>query len=435
MRTTWYLPEAIVQFTFNGFCVFLFTVLLSRTASPGDPRAAPPPMDQRNAQRRSAKQAAIATLQNLEIAFGGDDDAARRIRQMIADIEEIDVKPPPPAVGMLVIGDAVVPTATPDDGDSHAPATKRQRVRPQRVQPQAEETLADYPVNRCEVLIPRKKADGDSYTEYTEYCLVVGHRADKGMLLLQVPGEVEPLECGLHSLAGMYKMALRIINPGGDGPSPPQRRDVPGGVGAPAPSPSASAGTAAPSGTDGLQVPEEDARTAAEQFAGTELRLSDGRTRAKLNEGMREDFDAGRAWFGLHALFGQSVVSAKAGKVSHLTFNIERWNDLPRDEATPFVWLLGAPTPGKGNGRLKAANLINPNETPQPAGGVPIFFTGPRNKGGGVCQYAGHFTTTRFVLYAESTVQFKDIQRQARIELSFHHFDTELASAINALPE
>ena len=110
-----------------------------------------------------------------------------------------------------------------------------------------------------------------------------------------------------------------------------------------------------------------------------------------------------------------------------LTFNIDKWNDLPRDESVPFEWWLG-----EGEKRLQLASAINPAVKEQPAGGVPLFFAHVvrGHAGGALCQYFGHFTTRSFRTLKEIQ-DFKGKLRQAKIELVFDHFDERLAAAIN----
>ena len=70
----------------------------------------------------------------------------------------------------------------------------------------------------------------------------------------------------------------------------------------------------------------------------------------------------------------------------------------------------------------------------QPAGGVPVFFAVKRKtKGGALCHYGGHFVTKSFTKLPEQQ-RFKEIDRQALIELSFHHYDARLAAAVEAIP-
>tara|TARA_B110001452_G_scaffold265109_1_gene269262 strand:+ start:1073 stop:1465 length:393 start_codon:yes stop_codon:yes gene_type:complete len=102
---------------------------------------------------------------------------------------------------------------------------------------------------------------------------------------------------------------------------------------------------------------------------------------------------------------------------------------MPKSEEAPYQWWLG-----DGTGRLKAANLVNPEVKEQPAGGVPVFFAVKRKtKGGALCHYGGHFVTKRFTKLTEQQ-RFKEIDRQALIELSFDHYDTKLAGAVDAIP-
>ena len=172
-----------------------------------------------------------------------------------------------------------------------------------------------------------------------------------------------------------------------------------------------------------IAPPEEDERPADEQLANSRLRLSCGRTREQLNQHLSA--------LGLAAKFGQTVVSARQGEVSQLTFNIGEWNNLPPDEHTPHVWWLG-----EGSKRLQLAELVHPKLREQPERGVPLFFAVKRAKGGAQCYYGGHYTTRSFVvLQEEHRVNFKERDRQARIELHFVHFDENLAAAIEAIPD
>ena len=64
-----------------------------------------------HALRREAKAGALSSLRVLSQAFSTDAEAQEIVTQMIEQIEQFDVKPPRPTVGVLVIGDAV--TAAP----------------------------------------------------------------------------------------------------------------------------------------------------------------------------------------------------------------------------------------------------------------------------------------------------------------------------------
>ena len=124
------------------------------------------------------------------------------------------------------------------------------------------------------------------------------------------------------------------------------------------------------------------------------------------------------------------VVSKKDGVASHLTFNVAEWNDLSMDDSVPFEWWLG-----EGGGRLCDAMLINPEHKPQPVDGLPVFFAQKRKKGGALCYYGGHWSTTSFQrLSGQTRLRFKGEGRQARIELTFHHFERRMAEAVNAIP-
>ena len=170
-------------------------------------------------------------------------------------------------------------------------------------------------------------------------------------------------------------------------------------------------------------MPDEgSSQAAAEQFESSELRMSEGRTRRQLNAHLE--------CLGLSAEFAISVVSKRKGRVSHLTFNVGPWNDLPKREADPFVWWLG-----KGPQRLRDANLINPQiHDDLPPDGVPLFFASKAKQGGALCRYGGHWACSSFKRLGE-VQRFKDEERQARISWSFRRFDEGLAQAVNAIPQ
>ena len=394
------------------------------------------------ALKRDAKTAAISSLNVLATAYAADDGIKYRIQQMLQQLSsfptgEEDVKPIiVPRGNMIVIGEAVLHNS--GRGESSAPASNAQRKRPRRAATTEASAplLADCPVGECEVLLHRK----DGTRQWTEWCTVAGHSG--GQLVVHVPDEDDCL-LSLHSrdaatvrrieraaagasasAAGSSSLAAAHAaddggHDGGHGDAMEEEEeeeeeeaeknavvdDEGGGASAAA-----------------LTVPESSQLSACEQLASTELRTSAGRTRERLNSHLRT--------LGLHAVFGQPVVSRKGpGPVSHLTFNIEQWNDLPADPTCPFQWWLG-----EGEVRLQLANLINPEQHSQPEGGVPVFFAHKRKKGGALCHYGGHFTTRSFKRLPEAQV-FKGLKRQARIELAFHHFDVKLGAAIDAIPE
>ena len=438
------------------------------------------------ALKRDAKAMAISSLNLLSTAYTTDAGICRRIQSMLEQLSTFptgleDVKLVPQA-SMVVIGEAVDRQSSNGEGsngegsngegsngegsngeggsvsfaaanaaianNSAASAASRgesskgsatsdaERKRPRRAPPAEPSAplLANCPVGECEVQVPRH--DGDQ--RWDEWCTVIGHTA-LGQLLVDIPGE-EPLHLSLNSRAATTVRRVEAaaaaaatssaasssstaVAPGAmdiDAQEEDEEVMIVKAEGAPAPP---AAPPAAPPSVP-LQMPEASQLSAGEQLASTALRTSLGRTRERLNQRL-DDLP------GLHSVFGQTVVSGKAseGGVSHLTFNIELWNDLPADESVPFQWWLG-----EGEVRLRLASLINPEERPQPEGGVPVFFAHKRKKGGALCHYGGHFTTRSFQRLDKSRV-FKGIARQALIELAFHRFDERLAAAIDAIPE
>lgn len=409
----------------------------------------------REATRRLAKEAAIASLKSLAGACAGEEQTQAMIAVMIEQIHrDIDVKPPKPAQGLVVIGDAVgaigmaqgcpisrtsaaadasdapvaavnatcagagagahgIGTASADE--TGEPSHKRARRVPTVTD---ERRLDDYPPFKCEVLLRRIDPTRN------EYCLVVGHNA-QGQLEVAVPGEPN-FTISLHSLhsgLGKETRPLKRMLPGAaHAPSAPAAAAP--GPSAAGPSATGSAHRLAPASAPPLQPREEELHSSSEQLEASTLRRSQGRTRTQLNE-HREKLGLG--------YFGQSVVSTLGGAVSHLTFTfgLGEWNDLPRNETVPFEWWLG-----EGAGRLKAANKINPALVEQPEGGVPLFFAKERKgKGGALCCYGGHFTTASFEMLSDAQrILFKGKPRQARIKLVRHHFDETLAAAVEAIP-
>ena len=177
---------------------FQFSVHASRPGPAAFANAASR-MDAR-AVRRAAKEAVVFNLRLLAASFGGDDNVQESVDDMIARVQAFDVKPPAPAVGFMVIGDASV--AQPGDSSScsnsnpaaaatavaamavsasapapalvaaPAPAPAPTLKRPRRATVASEPPqLTDYPPQRCEVLIPRQ----DGGRRWNEYCLVLGH--------------------------------------------------------------------------------------------------------------------------------------------------------------------------------------------------------------------------------------------------------------------
>ena len=413
----------------------------------------------RDAIRRSAQDTTLSSLRSLATAFAGDETVQESITVMMRQVKAFDVKPAVPAVGVLVIGELVspAPAAAAPIPPAAAPGPSRagssrlapEAKRPRRM-PAAEETLHDYPPHRTEVLLPRQ--DGDM--RWNDYCLVIGHV--DGMLLISVPGEDEPLQRSLHSLrSGLGKETRPLKRPCDTGsksssPVAPKLEAAPSAAPSAEPSAAPSAtpqprgllnracdtASASPPAEEAVptaapQPRSEELSTALDQLAASALRRSSGRTREQLNAHLA-------SLPGLSAKFGVPVVSKLNGVVSHLTFNVGAWNDLPRNEDTPFEWWLGAPEPGKDNNRLRDANLINPHvHAEQSAGGYPLFFAAKRQqKGGALCCYGGHFTTRSFrLLNEQEKFAFKAINRQAKIELAFSHYDEALAAAVNAIPE
>ena len=402
----------------------------------------------RDEVRRQCKASALASLRSLAAAFAGERDVESSISHTIESIEAIDVKPARPAVGVVVIGEAVAaaPPLLQDGKASSSSERKPKRPRRRPTESVESRTLDDFPIG-CAVLLPRHDDGGN---KWNSYCLVVGHTAD-GMLELEVPdpGEDEGalLTRSIFSLgSGLGNEETRPLkrpssgNQGGTSASAAFGSACGGACGdsssstsAPGAVPASNSAAVEPSPVEcmversgversGVHPPEEDERSAVEQMAGSRLRLSSGRTREQLNQNLSA--------LGLTAKFGQTVVSAREGIVSQLTFNIGEWNDLPADERAPHVWWLG-----EGAKRLQLANLIHPQFTEHPARGVPLFFAVKRSTGGSLCHYGGHYTTNTFTVLAEhEKVHFKERDRQARIEFAFHHFDETLAAAIEATP-
>ena len=424
--------------------------------------------------QHQAKVNTASSLRMLHAAFAGDDALQQRIMGMVREVEAIDVKPLPAAVGMVVIGDAVASSDSALSASApsvevavelnagyrahHRELAAAARTQAQREQPSppadaaptarkrqrratthdSERRLDDFPPGKCEVLLPRQ--DGEQ--RWNEYCLVVGHSAD-GRLVIRVPGEASSL---LRSISAVGSKL-------GDDDRPPVRAcatpsaSSASGSGAAAATIRSAAAAAAPStdaddlapapaaalasapGPGGnpptpavLQPRVTDLRSADEQIAASQLRRSESRTREQLNQHLDS--------LGLGACFGVPVVSKKNGILSHLTFNIEQWNDLPATAEQPFEWWLG-----EGEGRLRLANAVNPDEVEQPKKGVPVFFAVKRKKGGALVFYGGHYKTQSFRLLEDhEKLRFKDRDRQAIIELAFHRFDDALCASVNAIP-
>ena len=448
----------------------------------------------RDELRRQAKAAAISSLRTLAAAFAGDTEVTSSTSQMIESIEAFDVKPPPPVVGMVVIGEAVAaPTVAtqPQSVGTAETESCASRKRPRRTQPAAERThertLHDFPIG-CEVLIPRQ--DQRSGRRWNEYCRVVGHTASGQLVLwLPEPSEDEPQHVvwSLFSLGSQLgstetRPLKRGLSTGdsaavaaaaGDGGSSPRSAagvgstgavdaasscdgrggstyglaadgtavaaPVPGGSGGKQllaeeaeeakPSPLAAHGREASRSAALLPPPVEDDRPACEQLAASSLRRSAGRTRDQLNRHLLA--------LGLHAKFGQAVVSARGGAASHLTFNVGDWNNLPPDEHTPFVWWLG-----DGPERLRLANLIDPATAPQAAArawrGTLLRCEAAGGRGGTLpLRRPLHDAQLRPPRRGpgDQRVLFKDRDRQARIELRFVRLDEALAEAIGTIPE
>ena len=398
--------------------------------------------------RRAAKASAISSLQMLSTAFDGDDAVQHRITSMLLVIEELDVKPPAAAVGMVVIGDAVE-SADPRAGmgaqapSSHQPvpsqdgpsscglqdqaeyvdaraAEARMSKRPRRTPREAQQRqllLEDFPPNETEVLMPRRDYDG---RRWNEYCRVIGHRT--GQLLIDVPDE-DPYALSLHSI-GIHlgeesRPPWRAVASASACAASSSASPMPALAAEPAPTaalPLAPAATLAP--------PRATSHDSAEaQLAASQLRRSKSCTREQLNDHLTS--------LGLIAKFGVPVVSKKDDVVSHLTFNIGEWNDLPASEQTLFEWWLG-----EGDGRLRNATLLNPEEAAQPPRGTAVFFAVKRKVGGALCFYGGHFTTHTFRRLSKAErFNFKGRDRQAKIELMFHHFDDQLCAAVDAIAQ
>ena len=394
----------------------------------------------RDALRRSSKAAALASLHNLSAAFAGDTGAVEAISHMIKSIQGLHIKPNVPASG-----EATAVAHSPEE------AVEREHKRPRRQSAKESMTIDSFPVG-CEVLLPRTDDSGNHWNDYSR---VVGHTAN-GQLLLQVPNPAEDeepvLQRSIFSLGSQLgseetrplKRSGSSSSASGVGASvKAEPVTLPPAAGPVAPSPPPAASMALPPAAAPMVVtppaaapvapppaavepvapPEEDKRPADKQLANSRLRLSSGRTREQLNQHL--------STLGLAAKFGQSVVSALQGGVSQLTFNIGEWNDLPPDEHHPYVWWLG-----EGAKRLQLAELVHPELREQPARGVPLFFAVKRAKGGALCYYGGHYTTHSFVvLQDDKRINFKERDRQARIEFQFVHFDEILAAAIEAIPD
>ena len=386
----------------------------------------------RDDSRRAAKDLATAALQNLYTAFSGDGDVQNVVASVLEQVSSIDVKPQVPALGapVVVIGDAVAApphiAALESTEESSAPRQNKRQRRTANV----ELTLQNFPPNGCEVLIPRH----DGQQRWNQYCRVVGHTAT-GQLVIDVPGESAPLERSIYGLRGGLgsdeeRPLMRTCSSREAGLAPlPQSAEEQAATAHPHPSSgtessssvAAASSSAVPApASASFPSPTIDERSGEEQAATSKLRRSEGRTREELNRHLAD--------LGLKAKFGQTVVSAKEGVLSHLTFNVGDWNNLPQTEQEPFIWWLG-----DGEKRLRLANHVNPDATPQPIAGVPVFFAVKRKQGGALCYYGGHFTTASFVnLPVDQRLMYKDRHRQARIELRFHHFQDALAAAVNA---
>eukprot|EP00966_Prymnesium_polylepis_P282001 6516606-Prymnesium_polylepis.1 len=136
----------------------------------------------RDEVRRSSRAAALASLKNLAAAFAGDAGVVQTISDMIDTVGGFDVKPPAPAVGFVVIGEAMAVPQPPEHPREREPKRPRRQPAGQMVL----RTLDDYPVG-CEVLLPRTDNSG---RRWNEYCKVVGHTID-GQLQLEVPDPAE----------------------------------------------------------------------------------------------------------------------------------------------------------------------------------------------------------------------------------------------------
>lgn len=149
------------------------------------------------------------------------------------------------------------------------------------------------------------------------------------------------------------------------------------------------------------------------------LQRSVGHTRQVLNKHL--------AALGL-MYFGQTVLSCRNGRISHLTLNLD-WNDLPQDQSGRLQWWLG-----KGPTRLAKVQPLNVSQHPdQPA--IPIFWAEKQKragKGGALCRYVGHFKCVTFDT-TYSKVMYKK-EAQALLEFEFVHFDEVLADKLANIP-
>jgi len=395
----------------------------------------------RDSLRRAAKIAAVSSLEVLANTYAGDDEALARIAAMIEQVNQLIAKPAVPAVGMVVIGEAVAVSAplvtTASDVDAQSMSK-----RPRREPPATQSSIRDYQVGECEVLIARRD---DAGNRWNEYCPVVGHTS-LGLLQIYVPGEDSLLEKSILGLgAGLGKETRPLVRacvlPRDAGARvPPLCATVSSSAGRPSSSDAVSAADAASTPTSAptpatLQQPGEgDSRSAEEQLETSTIPKSAGRTREQLNEAV-----ARGTLPGLSAKFGVPVVSTRDGVVSHLTFNVGagEWNDLPSDMTAPFEWWLG-----EGKPRLSQASKIDPAQYAQPVGGVPLFFAVKRKKGGALCCYGGHWKTKSFDMCGAGALEtgcgrptFKDRRRQAIIRFAFDHFDAALGAAMNSIPD
>ena len=299
----------------------------------------------RDDSRRAAKDLATAALQNLYTAFSGDGDVQNVVASVLEQVSSIDVKPQVPALGapVVVIGDAVAApphiAALESTEESSAPRQNKRQRRTANV----ELTLQNFPPNGCEVLIPRH----DGQQRWNQYCRVVGHTAT-GQLVIDVPGESAPLERSIYGLRGGLgsdeeRPLMRTCSSREAGLAPlPQSAEEQAATAHPHPSSgSESSSSVAAASSSAVPAPASasfpsptiDERSGEEQAATSKLRRSEGRTREELNRHLAD--------LGLKAKFGQTVVSAKEGVLSHLTFNVGDWNNLPQTEQEPFIWWLG----------------------------------------------------------------------------------------------
>ena len=335
----------------------------------------------RDSLRRAAKIAAVSSLEVLANTYAGDDEALACIAAMIEQVNQLIAKPAVPAVGMVVIGEAVAVSAplVTNASDVDAPSMSK---RPRREPPASQSSIRDYPVGECEVLIARRD---DAGNRWNEYCPVVGHTS-LGLLQINVPGEDSLLEksiLGIGTGLGketrpLVRACVRTRDAGAR--VPPLCATVSSSAGRPSSSDAVSAADAAstpasaPTPATVQQPGEGDSRSAEEQLETSTIPKSAGRTREQLNEAV-----ARGTLPGLSASFGVPVVSTRGGVVSHLTFNVgaDEWNDLPSAMTAPFEWWLG-----EGPARLHQASKIDPAQNAQPVGGVPLFFAMKRKSGG-----------------------------------------------------